>query len=250
MRFERESKSKQTENTEIRLNKFIADAGVCSRREADKLIEAGKIKVNGKVATQLGLKVSFKDKVEYDNKRLSAEKLVYLLMNKPKGFITTVKDDRGRKTVMDLIRGACDQRIYPVGRLDRNTTGLLLFTNDGELAKKLPHPKHEVEKIYKVNLSERLKSVDFDKIGNGVELEDGLIKPDELAMVEDDPKIIGIRIHSGKNRVVRRIFEHLGYEVTRLDRTLFAGLTKKRIARGKWRFLNEKEVRELKKKVK
>ncbi len=230
----------------VRLNKYIADAGVCSRREADKLIEAGQIKVNGKVETQLGTRIQPKDKVEYRNKTLSREKLVYLLLNKPKGYITTVSDDRDRRTVMDLVGKACDERIYPVGRLDRNTTGVLLFTNDGELAKKLTHPKHEVEKIYRVELNDSFKASDLDKLKAGIELEDGFIKPDEVAMLEDSNKSVGISLHSGKNRIVRRIFESLGYEVVRLDRTFFAGLTKKALPRGKWRFLDNKEVHNLK----
>ena len=230
----------------VRLNKYIADAGVCSRREADKLIEAGQIKVNGKVETQLGTRIQPKDKVEYRNKTLSREKLVYLLLNKPKGYINTVSDDRDRRTVMDLVGKACDERIYPVGRLDRNTTGVLLFTNDGELAKKLTHPKHEVEKIYRVELNDSFKASDLDKLKAGIELEDGFIKPDEVAMLEDSNKSVGISLHSGKNRIVRRIFESLGYEVVRLDRTFFAGLTKKALPRGKWRFLDNKEVHNLK----
>lgn len=230
----------------IRLNKYIADAGVCSRREADKLIESGQIKVNGKVETKMGTRVLPKDTVEYRNKKLSREKLVYLLLNKPKGYITTVSDDRDRRTVMDLVGKACEERIYPVGRLDRNTTGVLLFTNDGELAKKLTHPKHEVEKIYRVELNNNLKASDLDKLKAGIELEDGFIKPDEVAMLEDSKKSVGISLHSGKNRIVRRIFESLGYEVVRLDRTYFAGLTKKALSRGKWRFLDNKEVHNLK----
>jgi len=230
----------------IRLNKYIADSGICSRREADKLIADGKIKINGKVVTELGTKVMQRDKVEYLGKRLSAERPVYLLLNKPKGFITTVKDERGRITVMDLVKAACPERIYPVGRLDRNTTGVLLFTNDGDLAKKLTHPKFEAEKIYKVVLDKNITEKDFDSIRAGLKLEDGFIKADDLAIIEGDRKVVGISIHSGKNRIVRRIFEHLGYEVTRLDRTMFAGFTKKKLSRGKWRFLSEKEVRELK----
>jgi 23S rRNA pseudouridine2605 synthase len=245
MRSERKS-TKAVEEKTIRLNKYIADAGVCSRREADKLIADGKIKVNGVVETRMGLQVSKRDKIEYMGKTLSSETLIYLLLNKPKGFITTVKDEKGRKTVMDIIKGACDERIYPVGRLDRNTTGVLLFTNDGELAKTLTHPKHQIEKIYKVSLGKNMSEKDFESLQKGFELEDGFIKPDEVAIIDGDSKSIGLRIHSGRNRIVRRMFEHLGYEVLRLDRTLFGGLSKKSLARGKWRFLNEKEVRELK----
>lgn len=230
----------------IRLNKYIADAGVCSRREADKLIEAGEIKVNGNTVTELGYKVSRKDAVTYNGRRLSQEKLVYVLLNKPKDFITTVDDPEDRKTVMQLVQTACDERIYPVGRLDRNTTGLLLLTNDGELATRLTHPSHNVKKIYQVDLDKPLTEEDAEKIREGLMLEDGEAKVDELAILSEDQTILGVEIHIGRNRIVRRIFEHLGYEVIRLDRVMFAGLTKKDLPRGKWRYLSQKELIRLK----
>lgn len=228
----------------IRLNKFIANAGICSRREADKLIESGIIKVNGKVIKVLGTKISPSDKVQYDDQVLKSEKKYYVLLNKPKGFITTTDDPFERRTVMSLVKNACKERIYPVGRLDKNTTGLLLFTNDGDLAKKLTHPKHEIKKIYHLVLDKNLISTDFKQIANGLKLEDGPIKVDTIAYVEgaENKKEIGIEIHSGKNRIIRRIFESLDYKVLKLDRVAFAGLTKKDIPRGKWRFLSEKEV--------
>lgn len=230
----------------IRLNKYIADAGVCSRREADKLIEAGEIQVNGNTVTELGYKVSRKDAVTYQGRRLSQEKLVYVLLNKPKDFITTVDDPEDRKTVMQLVQTACDERIYPVGRLDRNTTGLLLLTNDGELATKLTHPSHNVKKVYQVDLDKPLAEEDAEKIREGLMLEDGEAKVDELAILSEDRTILGVEIHIGRNRIVRRIFEHLGYEVVRLDRVVFAGLTKKDLPRGKWRYLSQKELIRLK----
>ncbi|MGQ1890438.1 pseudouridine synthase [Thermophagus sp. OGC60D27] len=231
----------------MRLNRFIANSGVCSRREADKLIERGDIKVNGKKVTELGTIVSVKDIVEYQGKKLNPEKKVYLLLNKPKDTVTTARDPEGRKTVLDIVRNACPQRIFPVGRLDRNTTGLLLLTNDGDLAKKLTHPSFEAKKIYHVFLDKKLDNEDFDTIANGLELEDGPVKPDSISFVDPkDLRQIGVEIHSGKNRIVRRIFEHLGYKVEKLDRVYFAGLTKKNIPRGKWRFLAEKEINLLK----
>ncbi len=229
-----------------RLNKYISNAGICSRREADDLIKSGCVSVNGKVITELGYTVKATDEVNYSGTRLKSEKHVYLLLNKPKDYITTADDERGRKTVMELVAGACKQRIYPVGRLDRNTTGLLLFTNDGELTKKLTHPKYEIEKLYHVELDKNLKQDDFIKLKEGLELEDGLIKPDEVAYAGETKREVGIKIHSGRNRIVRRMFEHLGYDVLRLDRTMFAGLTKKNIPRAKWRFLTENEVSFLK----
>ncbi|MBI3500997.1 MAG: RNA-binding S4 domain-containing protein [Bacteroidetes bacterium] len=231
----------------IRLNKYLANAGICSRREADKFIEAGAVKVNGKIITQLGYKVSPGDKVQFGDNRVQKEKTVYILLNKPKGYITTTDDERNRATVLDLIQGV-EERIYPVGRLDRNTSGLLLLTNDGELAKTLMHPKYRVPKVYHIVLDKSLKPDDLDKLKNGVELEDGFAKPDDIAYVEgtEGRKDIGIEIHSGRNRIVRRMFEHLGYNVVKLDRVLYAGLTKKNISRGKWRFLAENEVRMLK----
>jgi 23S rRNA pseudouridine2605 synthase len=231
----------------VRLNKYIANAGICSRREADQLIEAGAIKVNGKVVTELGTKVLPTDKVQYGDTTLRSELPVYVLLNKPKGFITTVDDPYDRKTVMGLVRNAAKERIYPVGRLDRNTTGLLLFTNDGDLAKKLTHPSHRIDKIYHVVLDKSLTKKDFEQIAAGIKLEDGFIKVDEISYVEgESKKEIGIRLHSGKNRIVRRIFETLDYKVMRLDRVVFAGLTKKDLPRGRWRHLTKEEVRYLK----
>ncbi len=243
------TKQKSIDDTKLkRLNKYIADAGVCSRREADKLIEKGNILVNDKVVTQLGTKVSRDDVVKYEGKILRSEKLKYLLLNKPKGFITTSDDPQNRRTVMNLVENACSERIYSVGRLDRNTTGLLLFTNDGELTTRLTHPKHGVKKLYHVVLDKPLLKNDLLRIMEGVELEDGTIKPDKINWVTDeiDKRHIGVELHSGRNRIVRRIFEHVGYEVIRLDRVIFAGLTKKDLPRGKWRFLEEKEVNILK----
>ena len=230
----------------IRLNKYIANAGLCSRREADGLIETGQITVNGKVINELGHKVNPGDIVKYGNRILNPEKMVYILVNKPRDYITTTDDPEGRHTVMELISGACNERVYPVGRLDRNTTGLLLLTNDGELAEKLMHPSNEINKIYQVELDKPMTTEDFEKVQAGLELEDGFIKPDDLALVTPDAMVVGIEIHSGRNRIVRRIFESLGYEVIKLDRTVYAGLNKKELPRGKWRFLNEKEVVRLK----
>ncbi len=226
----------------------MADAGVCSRREADRLIESGAVTVNGKVVVEMGTKVKRTDKVMYGDQTLRAEKLQYILLNKPKGFITTSNDPQDRKIVMSLVQNACNERIYPVGRLDRNTTGLLLFTNDGELAKKLTHPKHGVKKLYHVVLDKPLTKAHLLEIAAGVELEDGSIKPDKIAYDQKarDKSEVGIEIHSGRNRIVRRVFEHFGYNVVRLDRVMFASLTKKDIPRGKWRKLTEKEVNMLK----
>ena len=230
----------------IRLNKYISNAGICSRREADDLIKSGCVSVNGKVITELGFKVKEGDVVNYSGTNLKTEKPVYLLLNKPKDYITTADDERGRRTVMELLQGACKERIYPVGRLDRNTTGLLLFTNDGEMTKKLTHPKHLVQKLYHVELDKNLKQTDLLKIRAGLELEDGLIIPDEVSYVGDTKREVGIEIHSGANRIVRRIFESLGYEVLKLDRVMLAGLTKKNLPKGRWRFLTEQEVSFLK----
>ena len=230
----------------IRLNKYIANAGVCSRREADRLIEAGEVTVNGEVVTELGTKIQPTDEVRYGDKVLQREKPVYILLNKPKDYITTTSDEYDRKNVMNLVAGACPQRVYPVGRLDRNTTGLLLITNDGELAKKLTHPRYGVKKIYQVELDKSLSQEDFQQIISGLELADGFIAPDELAYVGESRREIGITLHSGKNRIVRRIFEHLGYEVVKLDRVYYAGLTKKDLPRGEWRFLRKEEVNILK----
>ena len=232
----------------IRLNKFLADAGVCSRREADVLITAGTVTVNGVVVTELGTKVNVYDKVNYGGQTLNRETLRYILLNKPKDYITTSDDPFDRKTVMELVTNACSERIYPVGRLDRNTTGLLLLTNDGDLAKKLMHPKHGVAKLYHVELDKALTKNDLIKIGDGIELEDGIAEVDEIAWVDkaESKNEVGIKIHSGKNRIVRRIFESLGYEVVKLDRVTFAGLTKVNLTRGKWRHLLPKELSMLK----
>ena len=233
---------------EIRLNKYLADSGICSRREADDLILAGAVTVNGQVVTELGTKVKTTDKVVYGGQTLNREKLRYVLLNKPKGVITTSDDPYERHTVMDLVEGACQERIYPVGRLDRNTLGLLLLTNDGELAKTLTHPSHEVKKLYHVTLNKPLTNSDFEKIQNGLMLEDGPIEVDKISYVEDDPTMreVGVEIHSGRNHIVRRIFESLGYEVVKLDRTMLAGLTKQNLPRGHWRFLTSAEISMLK----
>ncbi|TAF83532.1 MAG: pseudouridine synthase [Runella slithyformis] len=230
----------------IRINRYIANAGVCSRREADDLIGMGQITVNGKVVTELGAKIKRSDVVKYAGRTLNAEKVVYILVNKPKDYITTTEDPEDRHTVMELIAGACAERVYPVGRLDRNTTGLLLFTNDGDLAEKLMHPSNGVQKIYQVELDKAITTEHFEAIKAGLELEDGFVKPDEVGIVTPDGMVIGIEIHSGRNRIVRRIFEHLGYDVLKLDRTAYAGLNKKDLPRGKWRFLDEREVVRLK----
>ncbi|MEX2514434.1 MAG: pseudouridine synthase [Cyclobacteriaceae bacterium] len=231
---------------EIRLNKYIANSGICSRRDADKLIESGDVSVNGKVVTELGFKVLRKDRVIYKGRSLNPEKPVYLLLNKPKDYITTTDDPFERKTVMSLVNDACEERLFPVGRLDRNTTGLLLFTNDGELSAKLTHPSYEIKKIYQVTLDKPIAKNDVNAILEGVDLEDGITKVDDLQVLSLDKTILGMEIHSGKNRIVRRIFAHFGYDVVALDRVMFAGLSKKDISRGRYRFLNEKEVINLK----
>ena len=221
----------------------MANAGICSRREADELITKGLVKVNGEAVTELGVKITAKDTVEYNDKIVTSERKVYLLLNKPKDCVTTSDDPNGRKTVMDLVKGACEERIYPVGRLDRNTTGVLLLTNDGDLASKLTHPKFLKKKIYHVYLDKNCTAADMKQIAEGITLDDGDIKADAISYAsETDRKQVGIEIHSGKNRIVRRIFESLGYKVCKLDRVMFAGLTKKGIKRGDWRFLTEKEV--------
>lgn len=230
----------------IRLNRYIANAGVCSRRDADLLIQAGEIKVNDNVVTEMGHKVDRSATVKYKNKVLSRERPVYILLNKPKNFITTTDDPKERKTIMQLVANACEERIYPVGRLDRNTTGLIVLTNDGDLAKKLSHPSHQVKKLYQVDLDKPLTDEDFLTVQEGITLEDGLAKVDEIAFVTPDKTSIGIALHIGKNRIVRRIFEHIGYEVVKLDRVMYAGLDKKDLSRGDWRFLSEKEVLRLK----
>ncbi|PTN08364.1 pseudouridine synthase [Mangrovibacterium marinum] len=228
---------------EIRLNKYIANSGVCSRREADKLIADGEITVNGQVVTELGAKVCKRDEVLYKGKPLMVEKKVYLLLNKPRGFVTTLDDPHAEHTVMELVDSACDERIYPVGRLDKETSGVLLFTNDGELAKKLTHPSYEKKKIYHVFLNVDFDEAHLSQIQQGFELEDGFIKADSISFVDSaDKKQVGIEIHSGRNRIVRRIFAHFGYKVARLDRVYFAGLTKKNLPRGNWRFLTPKEI--------
>ncbi len=237
-----EIKKPSQEPEVVRLNKYIANSGVCSRREADKLIADGKIKVNKETITELGYKVQPGDKVYYNGKLLKREKLVYVLLNKPKDYITTMDDPDGRKTVMDLVKNAVPERIYPVGRLDRNTTGLLLFTNDGETAKKLSHPSYEIKKIYQVDLDKPISQVDFEKIQNGLQLEDGEATVDDIAVLSKDKSILGVEIHIGRNRIVRRIFEHLGYDVIRLDRVMYGPLTKKDLPRGKYRFLTDKEI--------
>ena len=227
----------------IRLNKYLANAGVCSRREADEFIQAGVVKVNGEIVTELGTKVKRSDEVHFHDQLVSIEKKVYILLNKPKDYVTTADDPQNRKTVMDLVKGACRERIYPVGRLDRNTTGVLLLTNDGELATKLTHPQFLKKKIYHVYLDKNVTAADMKQIADGIELEDGEIHADAIdSESETDRKQVGIEIHSGRNRIVRRIFEHLGYKVIRLDRVYFAGLTKKNVRRGDWRFLTEQEV--------
>ena len=228
----------------VRINKYIADAGICSRREADKLIQAGEITVNGEVISEMGFKVSPTDMVKYNGKLLKKERFIYILLNKPKDYITTSSDDLGRKTVLDLIAGACNERVYPVGRLDRNTTGLLLFTNDGELTKRLTHPSFNINKTYIAELDQNITKEQLDQLMQGVELEDGFSKFDtaEFEKGNNSHKMVIVNIHSGKNRIVRRMFEHLGFEVKKLDRTNFAGLKKGSVTRGKWRFLAPKEV--------
>ena len=245
-KIQRRIREVESKSDMVRLNRYIANAGICSRRDADKLIEAGEIKVNNKVITEMGYQVAPTDIVKYGNRKLNREKPVYVLLNKPKDFLTTTEDPNDRKTVMELVKNAGDARIYPVGRLDRNTTGLILLSNDGELADRLTHPSHEIEKIYQAELDKPLTDDDFEKIKAGLNLEDGEIKVDDLAKVTPDGYVIGVKIHSGKNRIVRRIFEHLGYEVTKLDRTTFAGLTKKDLPRGHWRYLTERELVKLK----
>jgi len=239
------SKSKRP-NSSTRLNKYIANAGICSRREADVLIEQGKVKVNDRVVTTLGYQVKPGDRVKYQNQVLRPEPLVYVLLNKPKDYITTTHDPEQRKTVMQLVSKACKERIFPVGRLDRNTTGLLLLTNDGDLSKKLTHPSHQVMKVYHVKLENPLSKADYHKILEGIQLDDGPVNVDQLEFVSADKTELGIELHSGRNRLIRRIFEQLGYEVVKLDRVIFAGLTKKDLPRGKWRRLSQRELIRLK----
>jgi len=240
---EKHSGSEEAKLTgKIRLNRFIANSGVCSRREADELIKIGLISVNGVTITELGHKVNPTDEVRHEGKLLRREKPVYILMNKPKGFLTTTSDPDERNTVMHLIANYVKERVYPVGRLDRNTTGLLLLTNDGDLAEKLMHPSYNVKKIYKVELDRPLTKGDAQKIVDGVRLEEGVAMVDDLAIVSDDRKTVGLEIHIGWNRVIRRIFEALEYEVVKLDRSVYAGLTKKDLGRGEWRFLKNEEL--------
>ncbi len=229
-------------NAEIRLNKYMANAGICSRREADEYITGGKVKVNGEVVTELGTKITRNDVVEYDDKVVTPERKCYVLLNKPKDCVTTSDDPNGRTTVLDIVKNACEERIYPVGRLDRNTTGVLLLTNDGDLASKLTHPKFVKKKIYHVWTDKDITEEDMQRIADGIELEDGEIHADAISYVSDDRNQAGIEIHSGRNRIVRRIFEHLGYRVIKLDRVYFAGLTKKNLPRGRWRYLTQEEV--------
>ena len=245
------SKKKQIEykeqfvdpNEPIRLNKFLANAGVCSRREADEFITAGVVSVNGQVVTELGTKIKRGDEVKFHDQVVSLERKIYVLLNKPKDTVTTSDDPQARRTVMDLVKGACEERIYPVGRLDRNTTGVLLLTNDGDLASKLTHPKYLKKKIYHVHLDKNLTKADMEQIAAGIQLDDGEIRADAISYTDEEKKNdVGIEIHSGKNRIVRRIFESLGYKVVKLDRVYFAGLTKKGLRRGDWRYLTEQEV--------
>jgi 23S rRNA pseudouridine2605 synthase len=232
---------------EIRLNKYLSNAGICSRREADVLIQTGVVTVNGEIITELGYKVKLGDAVQYDGETINAETKRYVLLNKPKGFITTMDDPMGRKTVMGLVRKACRERVYPVGRLDRDTTGLLLFTNDGDMAKKLTHPRYQAKKIYHVELNKSVAREDLEKLIKGVDLEDGRTRFDVADFVKDgSAREIGVELHSGKNRIVRRMFEALGYEVIKLDRVQFSGLTKKDLPRGMFRHLTESEVSFLK----
>ena len=239
-------KKNEGQETELRLNRYIAKGGVCSRRDADVLIAAGRVKVNGEVVQQVGVKVKRTDRVEVDDQVITPERKVYLVLNKPKDYVTTVEDPLERRTVMTLIEGACKERVYPIGRLDRQTTGVLLFTNDGDLAKKLTHPKYNQKKIFHVFLDKVVQTGDLEAIRKGIDLEDGFIQADDVRVAEDDRTQVGIEIHSGRNRIVRRIFEHLGYQILRLDRVFFAGITKKNLPRGHWRFLTEDEVNILK----
>ena len=231
---------------EMRLNRFLAQSGICSRREADDFITAGLVSVNGRIFTELGSKVMPSDEVRFNDSRVEGEKKVYLVLNKPKGYVTSLDDPHAGKLVMDLVAGACTERIYPVGRLDKNSLGLLLFTNDGDLTKQLTHPSYRKKKIYQVTLDKPLTRADMDRIAEGVTLEDGEIFADEISYVKENKQEVGIEIHSGRNRIVRRIFEFLGYTVTKLDRVYYAGLTKKNLKRGAWRFLTREEVERLK----
>ena len=238
---------KSGQDDSVRLNKFIANSGICSRREADDLIVAGLISVNGKKIIELGTKVKPGDDVRFNGNRIRNERKVYLLLNKPKDYITTVDDPHATKKVMDLVRNACSERIYPVGRLDRATTGLLLLTNDGDITKRLTHPKYNKKKIYHIHLNKPLAKPDLQKIADGFDLDDGFIQPDAISYISsEDKREIGMEIHSGRNRIIRRIFDALGYRVVKLDRVYYAGLTKKNLPRGKWRFLTQREISMLK----
>ena len=230
----------------VRLNKFIANSGICSRREADDFIAAGLVSVNGKVVTELGTKVFPADEVRFNGERIKGEEKVYILMNKPKDFVTTVSDPHAEKTVVSIVSSKCKERVYPVGRLDKATTGVLLLTNDGDLAEKLTHPSYEKKKIYHVHLDKNFKQTDLSELLRGITLEDGFIQADAVSYVDEDKTQVGVEIHSGRNRIIRRMFEHLGYKVKKLDRVYFAGLTKKNLRRGQWRFLTEQEVAMLK----
>lgn len=245
----RDTRGQEPPRAGMRLNRYIAHAGICSRREADAFIAEGLVKVNGKIITQMGYIVKPDDVVQFDDRRIYPEKPVYILLNKPKDYITTTSDEKGRKTVLDLVKDCGASRLFPVGRLDRNTTGLLLLTNDGELAERLTHPRRRVEKLYKVVLDKNLKPEDLNKLRTeGVQLEDGPFKPDAVEYVENAPRnTLGVLIHSGRNRIVRRMFEALGYQVVKLDRVVFAGLTKAKLPRGHWRHLTPAEVARLKK---
>jgi len=236
-------KSASKSGDSVRLNKYLANAGVCSRREADNYIESGIVSINGKVVVELGTKVKYGDVVKFNDQTLVPEKKTYILLNKPKDYVTTLDDPHAKKTVIDLIKNGCKERVYPVGRLDKATTGLLLLTNDGELAEFLAHPRNNKKKIYQATLDKPAHEDDLAKLYQGITLEDGKVKADEISFVDPaDKREVGIEIHSGRNRIVRRMFEHIGYDVRKLDRVYFAGLTKKNLPRGKWRFLSEKEV--------
>lgn len=241
------AKSAAKKDNSIRLNRYLANAGICSRREADEYIKAGLVKVNGVVVTELGIKVQPSDEVKFNNEAIKIENKVYILLNKPKDYVTTTADERGRRTVMELIRGACREKVFPVGRLDRNTTGVLLFTNDGEIAAKLTHPKYSKKKIYHVFLDKKLKKEDMDKLVEGINDGDELLRADVVSFVDPTDKTqVGVEIHTGQNRVIRRMFEALEYKVVKLDRVYFAGLTKKGLPRGRWRFLTPTEINMLK----
>ena len=231
---------------DIRLNRFLAQSGFCSRREADDFITAGLVTVNGEIVTELGTKVKPTDEVKFNDERIQGEKKVYLVLNKPKGYVTSLEDPHAEKVVMDLVKNACTERIYPVGRLDKNSLGLLLFTNDGDLTKTLTHPSYRKKKIYQVSLDKPLTRADMDRLAEGITLEDGEIFADEISYLKDNKQEVGVEIHSGRNRIVRRMFEFLGYTVTKLDRVYYAGLTKKNLKRGAWRFLTKEEVQRLK----